>query len=93
MIRPDPHAAAFTKLTKGHSADIRKRRRILLTVVVSPNVITLSKQAFDRIYMHHGQSARGAGPKDPIPSVWEELGLSGRTTVAHRQRIPTREPS
>lgn len=41
----------------------------------------------------HGWRAVSAGPKDPIPSVWEELGLSGRTTAAHRQRIPTREPS
>lgn len=40
----------------------------------------------------HGWRAVSAGPKEPIPVVWEELGLSGRTTGAHRQRVFTQGP-
>lgn len=40
----------------------------------------------------HGWRAVSTGPADPIPAVWEELGLIGRATGVHRQHSPFEEP-
>ncbi len=41
----------------------------------------------------HGWRAVAAGPRDPIVSVWEELGLVGRASGAHRTHAVSREPA
>jgi hypothetical protein len=34
----------------------------------------------------HGWRAVSAGPQDPLPSVWQELGVAGRT-ITSRPRM------